>query len=358
MLFGTPPIDTFIIPLNSNDQDALDVCSRCNFLDKMPQEAASLEDKMTIKMNQMMSQMKALVVTPAPVKAVEEVCVTCGSNHNFNNCPLTRGGNDFPVFQDNIQQFQQTGIIDSLRNDDQSLTLKCVSTFHYPTTILESLKKLNLNRWLLVKSNHKKYLDFPIPFAYNNPSPDFDPDCSTSSPTLLLWLKGDISHSRAPPNSAPLPPLPNQDKFQKSALKSTPHLRICQAIAWKLSDIRGIDPEFCSHKILLEDDYQPSVQHQRRVNPKIQDDIRKEVEKLLDARIDLCQSRLKIFSGKLKSRWSGPFTITEVYPYGTAKLSHADGSNFKVNCHRLKHYYGGDTPPLVIQDFQTFPKDN
>ncbi|GJX33945.1 reverse transcriptase domain-containing protein [Tanacetum coccineum] len=65
-----------------------------------------------------------------------------------------------------------------------------------------------------------------------------------------------------------------------------------------------------------------------------------------------------IFSGKLKSRWSGPFTITEVYPYGTAKLSHADGSNFKVNCHRLKHYYGGDAPPLVIPDLQTFPKDN
>ncbi|GJS49076.1 reverse transcriptase domain-containing protein [Tanacetum coccineum] len=72
----------------------------------------------------------------------------------------------------------------------------------------------------------------------------------------------------------------------------------------------------------------------------------------------LFNSRLKIFSGKLKSRWSGPFTITEVYPYGTAKLSHADGSNFKVNCHRLKLYYGGDTPPLVIPDLQTFPKDN
>ncbi|GJU09968.1 reverse transcriptase domain-containing protein [Tanacetum coccineum] len=71
----------------------------------------------------------------------------------------------------------------------------------------------------------------------------------------------------------------------------------------------------------------------------------------------LFNSRLKIFSGKLKSRWSGPFTITEVYPYGTAKLSHADGSNFKVNCHRLKHYYGGDAPPLVIPDFH-FPKDN
>nr|GEU93601.1 reverse transcriptase domain-containing protein [Tanacetum cinerariifolium] len=71
----------------------------------------------------------------------------------------------------------------------------------------------------------------------------------------------------------------------------------------------------------------------------------------------LFNSRLKIFSGKLKSRWSGPFTITEVYPYGTAKLSHVDGSNFKVNYHCLKHYYGGDVPPMEILDFQTFPKD-
>nr|GEY04005.1 putative reverse transcriptase, RNA-dependent DNA polymerase [Tanacetum cinerariifolium] len=71
----------------------------------------------------------------------------------------------------------------------------------------------------------------------------------------------------------------------------------------------------------------------------------------------LFNSRLKIFSGKLKTRWSGSFTITEVYPYGTAKLAHVDGLNFKVNCHRLKHYYGGDVPPMVIPDLQTFPKD-
>ncbi|GJV61261.1 reverse transcriptase domain-containing protein [Tanacetum coccineum] len=71
----------------------------------------------------------------------------------------------------------------------------------------------------------------------------------------------------------------------------------------------------------------------------------------------LFNSRLKIFLGKLKSCWSGPFIITEVYPYGTAKLSHPDGSNFKVNCHPLKHYYGGDTPPTVVLDLQTFPMD-
>ncbi|GJZ85954.1 reverse transcriptase domain-containing protein [Tanacetum coccineum] len=72
----------------------------------------------------------------------------------------------------------------------------------------------------------------------------------------------------------------------------------------------------------------------------------------------LFNSRLKIFFRKPQGRWSEPFTITEVYPYGTAKLSHADGSNFKVNCHRLKHYYGGDKTPLIIPDLQTFPKDN
>ncbi|GJY72660.1 reverse transcriptase domain-containing protein [Tanacetum coccineum] len=119
-------LDTFYNSLNSNDQDALDSAAGGNFLDKMPQEgrkahlleeqanpsvgskvrysrsrandsrvsmdaplsnsspsnnsfdmqqiAASLEDKMTIKMNQMMNEMKAFVVTtPAPVKAVEEV---------------------------------------------------------------------------------------------------------------------------------------------------------------------------------------------------------------------------------------------------------------------------------------------
>nr|GEZ92131.1 hypothetical protein [Tanacetum cinerariifolium] len=61
----------------------------------------------------------------------------------------------------------------------------------------------------------------------------------------------------------------------------------------------------------------------------------------------LFNSRLKIFSGKLKSRWSGLFTISEIYPYGTAKLIHPDGCNFKGNCHRLNHYHEGDPPPII-----------
>ncbi|GJT04504.1 reverse transcriptase domain-containing protein [Tanacetum coccineum] len=56
-----------------------------------------------------------------------------------------------------------------------------------------------------------------------------------------------------------------------------------RAIAWKISNIKGIDPSFCTHKILIEDDFKPAVQHQRRVNPKIHEVIKKEVIKLLNA---------------------------------------------------------------------------
>nr|GEW89791.1 reverse transcriptase domain-containing protein [Tanacetum cinerariifolium] len=68
--------------------------------------------------------------------------------------------------------------------------------------------------------------------------------------------------------------------------------------------------------------------------------------------------RLKIFSDKLKSHWSGPFTISYVYPYGTVELAQPDRPNFKVNGHRLKHYFGEDVPKLVVPDLQTFPKDH
>nr|GEW74195.1 reverse transcriptase domain-containing protein [Tanacetum cinerariifolium] len=74
-------------------------------------------------------------------------------------------------------------------------------------------------------------------------------------------------------------------------------------------------------------------------------------------RVLLFNSRLKIFSGKLKTRWSGPFTITKVFPYGTVELSQPDGPNFKVNDHRVKHYFGGDVPQLVVLDLQTFSMD-
>ncbi|GJU50570.1 reverse transcriptase domain-containing protein [Tanacetum coccineum] len=264
----------------------------------------------------------------------------------------------------------------TLRNDDQSLTLKCGDAPSISYNNLESLKKVDLID-VACEIYSQEVLGFSDSIAYNNPSPYYDPIVSTSSPTLtpfdesdfLLFEEadafiaiddepvspvfnatyydpeGDILILEALLNSDPLPP-PNQGDYspgiqkdlkvvepQKSSLEYAtsyepkdeipevelkelpPHLEYAfleennklpviiskdlsqdektslinvlknrkQAIAWKLSDIRGIDPEFCSHKILLEDDYEPSVQHQRRVNPKIHDVIKKEVEKLLDA---------------------------------------------------------------------------
>ncbi|GKB46939.1 reverse transcriptase domain-containing protein [Tanacetum coccineum] len=72
----------------------------------------------------------------------------------------------------------------------------------------------------------------------------------------------------------------------------------------------------------------------------------------------LFNSRLKIFRKDLNILMVGPLKNHQSFSFWHCQLSHCDGSNFKVNCHRLKHYYGGDTPPLVILDLQTFPKDN
>nr|GFA98392.1 reverse transcriptase domain-containing protein [Tanacetum cinerariifolium] len=107
---------------------------------------------------------------------------------------------------------------------------------------------------------------------------------------------------------------------------------------------------------LRDQAYENSLIYKERTKKLHDDKIKNHIFNVGD-QVLLFNSRLNIFSGKLKSRWSGPFTISEIYPYCTAKLIHPDGCNFKVNCHRLKHYHGGDLPPLEIPDVTTFPKD-
>ena len=52
-------------------------------------------------------------------------------------------------------------------------------------------------------------------------------------------------------------------------------------------------------------------------------------------------SRLKLFPGKLKSRWRGPYTVVAVTPFGVVTLKTNSREEFKVNGQRLKHYLGG-----------------
>ncbi|GJY82765.1 reverse transcriptase domain-containing protein [Tanacetum coccineum] len=665
-------LDTFYNSLNSNDQDALDSAAGGNFLDKMPQEglaiieskskvrysrsrandsrvstdaplsnssssnnsfdmqqiAASLEDKMTIKMNQMMNQMKALVVTtPAPVKAVEEVCVTCGSNHHFNLCPLTRGGNDFPVFHDNIQQFQQTAAVGNFLQRNQPTNL---ASQMRPPGFNQPNVQNNPNRYQGTNSNFNQnrggnfnqnrpnnqnqvYQAPPYQTPTNQVLPYQPPTNSVLKTDFESYVKANdavlknvqnqnqasiqvlykqyhsnlrndakaiTTRSGVSYDGPPIPPpvvekesemLNNKDKlieltktplnencsavvlkklpeklgdpdrflipcdfsefdsylaladledcilaFQTLKKKLTeapiliapnwdqpfeimcdasdyaigvlfyttnPHLNpstrktpnkiaskvlLLQEFDFKVIDTKGAENYAADHLSRLENPYENTFdpkeitetfpletlsvltfkdqtdcsRNRASWSDKLDDALwafrtayktpigctlyklvygkachlpvklehkaywafkhvnfdlktagdhqklqlnelselhdqayensliyKEKTKKLHDSKIKnrifnvgdqvlLFNSRLKIFSGKLKSRWSGPFTITEVFPYGTAKLSHPDGSNFKVNCHRLKHYYRGDTPPLVIPDLQTFPKDN
>nr|GEV49718.1 hypothetical protein [Tanacetum cinerariifolium] len=91
----------------------------------LQQIATSLEHKLDIRMNcfeKSLNDMKNSFITPtAPIKAVEEVCVTCGANHSYNLCPLTRG-NDFPDFHDNIQQFQTAAVGNFIQNRHQNVS--------------------------------------------------------------------------------------------------------------------------------------------------------------------------------------------------------------------------------------------
>nr|GFC27140.1 hypothetical protein [Tanacetum cinerariifolium] len=97
-----------IIDSRANTNAPLHSSSPSNSFD-LQQIAASLEDKLDIRMNRFeksLNDMKNSFITPtAPIKAVEEICLTYGANHSYNNYPLTRGRNDFLVFHDNIQQF-------------------------------------------------------------------------------------------------------------------------------------------------------------------------------------------------------------------------------------------------------------
>nr|GFA51149.1 reverse transcriptase domain-containing protein [Tanacetum cinerariifolium] len=144
----------------------------------------------------------------------------------------------------------------TLRHDDQSLTLKYGDTPSISYNNLESLNKVDLID-ATCEEYSQEVLGFTDVVSNEVPSPSYEP--------IVTTRNGQLSWSN-----------------EKTALINVLKTRK-KAIAWKLTDIKGIDPEFCSHKILLEEDYSPKVQSQRRVNPKIHDVIKKEVEKLLDA---------------------------------------------------------------------------
>nr|GEW39443.1 reverse transcriptase domain-containing protein [Tanacetum cinerariifolium] len=160
----------------------------------------------------------------------------------------------------------------------------------------------------------QEVLGFFDTISSGNPTPYYDPIVSATSSTLtpfgnsdFLLEEGDILLLEAFLNDDPSLPPPNQRNHLPEVRKE---LKICEAKSNKSSvdeppvvelkvlhpyleyaflegnnKLQGINPEFYTHKILMEEDFKPTVQHQRRVNPKIHDVIKQEVIKLFDARL-------------------------------------------------------------------------
>nr|GFA08253.1 reverse transcriptase domain-containing protein [Tanacetum cinerariifolium] len=98
---------------------------------------------------------------------------------------------------------------------------------------------------------------------------------------------------------------------------------------------------------LCDQAYENSLIYKEKMKKIHDSKIKNRVFNISD-RVLLFSSRLKIFLGKYKTHWTGPFTIAQVFPYGTVELSSTNGPNLKVNGHRLKHYFGGDIPTVVV----------
>ncbi|GKB62365.1 reverse transcriptase domain-containing protein [Tanacetum coccineum] len=123
-----------------------------------------------------------------------------------------------------------------------------------------------------------------------------------------------------------------------------------RAIAWKLSDIKGINLEFYTNKIFMEEDYKLAVQHQRRVNPKIHDVIKKEVEKLLDAGLIYPISDSPWVSPVHCVPKKGGFTIVENDENELIPTRLVMGWHVCIDYHKLNEATRKDHFPLPFMD--------
>ncbi|GJV90817.1 reverse transcriptase domain-containing protein [Tanacetum coccineum] len=215
----------------------------------------------------------------------------------------------------------------TLRHDDQSVTFKVGDTKTFSYNIIESVNRVDV-----IDIACEEYVQEVLEISESgNPTSTSDLMIDSRSPSFTpfggsdflmeeideflehddsippgvdgiydsegdtVYLEELLSVINSDPNLSPSPVceingdeklpviiaknLKDEDKIALiKVLKSHKH-----AIAWKISDIKGIDPQFCTHKILMEENAKPVVQHQRRVNPKIHEVIKQEVIKLLDA---------------------------------------------------------------------------
>nr|GEZ77182.1 hypothetical protein [Tanacetum cinerariifolium] len=183
----------------------------------------------------------------------------------------------------------------TLRVNDEVVIFNLNQTMRYSSTYNDLL----VNRIDIIEVAREEYAQEILGFSSNsssrNPTSTFEPILSNSSPSFTPFegsdfileafnayfkdesISPEIDHADCDSKGdiCLIKKLLNDDPFQ------LPSMDLKQGE--KINDIKGIDPRFCTHKILMEEDYKPAVQSQRRVNPKIHEVIKKEIIKLLDA---------------------------------------------------------------------------
>ncbi|GJX15661.1 hypothetical protein Tco_0216493 [Tanacetum coccineum] len=183
----------------------------------------------------------------------------------------------------------------TLRVDDEAITFKVGQTSRYSYNDVESVNRIDVID-VSCEEYAQEVLGFLDSSTSGNPTTSLDPILSTSFPSLTPF-EGDLLllELKDLPSRLEYAFLEGTNKLPviiSKELKDEENAALLKvlkshkwAIAWKISDIKAIDPSFCTHKILMEDDFKPVIQHQRRVNTKIHEVIKKEVIKLFDAEL-------------------------------------------------------------------------
>nr|GFA69913.1 reverse transcriptase domain-containing protein [Tanacetum cinerariifolium] len=157
----------------------------------------------------------------------------------------------------------------TLRIGNEAITYNLDQTLRYSA----NYNQMTANKIdVICEEYSQEVLGFSDVTASGNPTPHDDRIVSTTSPTLTLFRDSDFLLFGEADAFLGLEDDPNSPKINPFYYDLKGDILLL-----------GINLEFCTHKILMEEDYKPAVQHQRRLNPKIHDVIKKEVEKLLDA---------------------------------------------------------------------------
>nr|GEZ05377.1 DNA-directed DNA polymerase [Tanacetum cinerariifolium] len=228
------------------------------------------------------------------VKTIDTKCETCGGPHSFTECPAIGGYTQETAYATTGSSLLPSNIVANPRGDLKAITTRSGVSYNGPPVPppFSSLPKV-VERVLEVTKDtgdihllEKLLNDDPssslLPSKEHNVEEIKIVKSSIDEPPELE-LKELLSHLEYTflEGTDKLPVIISKElkAKEKSALLKVLKLHKW-AITWKISNIKGIDPRFCTQKISMEDNFKPTVQHQRRVNPKFH-----EVIKLLDARL-------------------------------------------------------------------------